>query len=98
MVPECISTMALLITRPSPSPSLFESACSKALKILPTNCGSMPMPLSNLAAHVLQRRLQELMRVGLTQLQRQLSARDAGETEQIFDQAHLKFEITADHF
>ena len=38
------------------------------------------------------------MRVGLPQLQRQLSARDPGKIEQIFDQAHLKFEITADHF
>jgi len=56
------------------------------------------MSLFNLTAHDLQRRLEELMRVGLAQLQRQLSARDAGKIEQIFDQAHLKFEITADHF
>jgi hypothetical protein len=30
IVPACISTMALLIARPSPNPSLCESACSKA--------------------------------------------------------------------
>jgi hypothetical protein len=56
------------------------------------------MSLFNLAAHDLQRRLEQLMRIGLAQLQRQLSARDPGKIEQIFDQAHLKFEITADHF
>ena len=56
------------------------------------------MSLFNLTAHDLQRGLQEFMRVGLAQLQRQLSARDAGQIEQIFEQAHLKFEITADHF
>src|SRR5262245_29266887 len=45
------------------------------------------MSLLNLTAHDFQRRLQELMRVGLAQLQRQLSGRDAGQVEPICDQA-----------
>ena len=56
------------------------------------------MSLFNVAAHDLQRRLQELMRVGHAQLQRQFSARDPCKIEHVFDQTHLKFDITADHF
>src|SRR4029434_5033943 len=53
IVSACISTMALLIARPSPRPSLRESAFSKAPKTLPTNCGSMPMPLSLISMVIL---------------------------------------------
>src|SRR5437763_13495248 len=42
IVPRCISTIALLIARPSPRPSRPESACSNGSKILLMNCGSDP--------------------------------------------------------
>ena len=56
------------------------------------------MSLFNVVAHDLQRRLQELVRVGLAQLQCHFSARDPAKIEYVFDQTHFKFEITAHHF
>src|SRR5215469_10993483 len=43
----------------------------------------------NLPAYDLQRRLQELVSVGLAQLQRQFSARDPCKIEHVFDETHF---------
>src|SRR5262249_52400681 len=56
------------------------------------------MSLFDVAAHNLQRRLEELMRVGHTQLQSQFSARNSCKIEHVFDKTHLQFDISADHF
>ena len=50
IVPPCISTSALLIANPKPSPPkcrvMESSACSKALKMRDNASGSIPIPLS----------------------------------------------------
>ena len=50
IVPPCASTIALEMARPSPNPPNLRvielCPCSKALKILPTLSGSIPIPLS----------------------------------------------------
>src|SRR5204863_323856 len=46
ILPMCIWTIALLMARPRPSPSLRLSTCSNASKILFRNLGSIPTPVS----------------------------------------------------
>ena len=57
----------------------------------------LELPRSNFVAHDLHGVREQIVRVGFAEVQLQFAARDAGQVEEIVDEARLELDVAANH-